>query len=105
MLTPLQLVLLCVAAFLVLPTINFSQILSGIKSLIAKQTVSNSETNNKSNSNDGNGNNNDDDGFIEIVKMWDNLKDACKKQELTEAVAKLDEIFPVLIKVEKQKGE
>jgi hypothetical protein len=41
------------------------------------------------------------DSLVEIVQKWQQLKDACQENKLTEAVTKLDEIFPVLIKVEK----
>jgi len=39
--------------------------------------------------------------LVLLVQKWQALKDACDKNNLTEASAKLDEIFPVLIKVEK----
>lgn len=43
----------------------------------------------------------DKDDLIDIVRKWDSLRDACEKSGLNDAVVKLDEIFPVLIKVEK----
>ena len=41
------------------------------------------------------------DNLVEIVQKWQTLKDACLESKLTEAVNKLDEIFPMLIKVDK----
>lgn len=41
------------------------------------------------------------DSLVEIVQKWQTLKDACLESKLTEAVNKLDEIFPMLIKVDK----
>lgn len=42
------------------------------------------------------------DSLVEIVQKWQVLKDACQESNLTDAVTKLDEIFPVLIKVDKK---
>lgn len=44
---------------------------------------------------------NQKDELVSIVQKWQALKDACEKSKLAEASAKLDEIFPMLIKVEK----
>jgi len=41
------------------------------------------------------------DNLVEIVQKWQVLKDACEENSLSEAVIKLDEIFPMLIKVDK----
>lgn len=41
------------------------------------------------------------DELVSIVQKWQDLKSACEKNKLAEATAKLDEIFPMLIKVEK----
>ena len=41
------------------------------------------------------------DNLVEIVQKWQVLKDACEENSLSEAVIKLDEIFPLLIKVDK----
>ena len=41
------------------------------------------------------------DNLVEIVQKWQTLKDACEENNLSEAVTKLDEIFPMLIKVDK----
>ena len=41
------------------------------------------------------------DNLVEIVQKWQALKDACEENNLSEAVTKLDEIFPMLIKVDK----
>lgn len=42
------------------------------------------------------------DNLVDIVQKWQTLKDACSASKLTEAVNKLDEIFPMLIKVDKK---
>jgi hypothetical protein len=39
--------------------------------------------------------------LIEIVQKWDDLKNVCVANGLTEAEKKLDEIFPMLIKTDK----
>lgn len=39
--------------------------------------------------------------LVSLVQKWQALKEACDKNGLTEASSKLNEIFPVLIKVEK----
>lgn len=39
--------------------------------------------------------------LVTLVEKWSDLKDACQKNGLTEAVSKLDEIFPTLIKTDK----
>jgi hypothetical protein len=39
--------------------------------------------------------------LITVVQKWDDLKKTCVSSGLTEATAKLDEIFPMLIKVDK----
>lgn len=41
------------------------------------------------------------DDLVEVVKKWDDLKDTCESLGLNEAVEKLNEIFPMLIKVNK----
>jgi hypothetical protein len=40
------------------------------------------------------------DDLILVVTKWSEFKDICVKNNLTEAVTKLDEIFPMLIKVD-----
>lgn len=40
------------------------------------------------------------DDLILVVTKWSEFKDICVKNNLTEAVSKLDEIFPMLIKVD-----
>lgn len=39
--------------------------------------------------------------LIAVVQKWDDLRTICVVNGLTEATAKLDEIFPMLIKVDK----
>ena len=41
------------------------------------------------------------DELVSIVQKWQSLKTACENNKLTQASSKLDEIFPMLIKVEK----
>ena len=41
------------------------------------------------------------DDLVSIVSKWSDLKTICENNGLTEAVSKLDEIFPTLIKVDK----
>jgi hypothetical protein len=41
------------------------------------------------------------DDLVEVVKKWDDLKETCAVLGLNEAVEKLNEIFPMLIKVDK----
>lgn len=41
------------------------------------------------------------DDLVSIVGKWSDLKTICENNGLTEAVSKLDEIFPTLIKVDK----
>lgn len=41
------------------------------------------------------------DELVSIVQKWQSLKTACDNNKLTQASSKLDEIFPMLIKVEK----
>lgn len=44
----------------------------------------------------------DDSGeLVDVVKKWDDLKDTCEGLGLKEAVDKLNEIFPLLIKADK----
>lgn len=88
-----QFVLLCVGAFIVLTSFDLTPVWNGLKGLVSRAKlpdVPSFETD-------------DNDDLIEVVKKWDDLKDACEKNGLTEAVTKLNEIFPVLIKVEKTK--
>jgi hypothetical protein len=37
-------------------------------------------------------------GLVELVQQWETLKQSCIDNNLTDAVKKLDEIFPTLIK-------
>jgi len=39
--------------------------------------------------------------LIAVVQKWDDLRNVCIINGLTEATTKLDEIFPMLIKVDK----
>lgn len=97
--TPFQFVLLTIAAFITLTSFDLKPLFSDIKSKLWSIKIPNKvdlpmellE--------------NDEDNLIDVVKKWDALKDACEAQGLTEAVSKLNEIFPVLIKVEDKKGD
>lgn len=42
---------------------------------------------------------NKEEGFLEIVSLWYQLKNKCDEHELTVASEKLDEVFPLLNKV------
>lgn len=88
-----QFVLLCIGAFIVLTNFDLTPIFSGLKRLVSRAKLPD-VTSFDVDSNDD---------LIEVVKKWDDLKAACENNGLTEAVAKLNEIFPVLIKVEKTK--
>lgn len=88
-----QFVLLCVGAFIVLTSFDLTPIWNGLKGLVSRAKLPDTPSFDVDN----------DDDLIEVVKKWDDLKDACEKNGLTEAVTKLNEIFPVLIKVEKTK--
>lgn len=88
-----QFVLLCVGAFIVLTSFDLTPIWNGLKGLVSRAKLPDVPSFDVDN----------DDDLIEVVKKWDDLKDACEKNGLTEAVTKLNEIFPVLIKVEKTK--
>lgn len=88
-----QFVLLCVGAFIVLTSFDLTPIWNGLKGLVSRAKLPDAPSFDVDN----------DDDLIEVVKKWDDLKDACEKNGLTEAVTKLNEIFPVLIKVEKTK--
>ena len=86
-------VLLCVAVFIVLTSFDLTPIWNGLKGLVSRAKLPDVPSFDVS----------EGDNLIEVVKKWDDLKDACEKNGLTEAVTKLNEIFPVLIKVEKTK--
>lgn len=42
---------------------------------------------------------NKEEGFLEIVSLWYQLKNKCDEHKLTVASEKLDEVFPLLNKV------
>jgi hypothetical protein len=42
---------------------------------------------------------NKEEGFLEIVSLWYQLKNKCDEHNLTVASEKLDEVFPLLNKV------
>lgn len=42
---------------------------------------------------------NKEEGFLEIVSLWYQLKNKCDEHDLTVASEKLDEVFPLLNKV------
>lgn len=43
-------------------------------------------------------------GLVELVQQWESLKQSCIDNNLTDAVEKLDEIFPTLIKPQTEKA-
>ncbi len=40
--------------------------------------------------------------LVDVVSQWEQFKNTCELLELKDAVQKLDEIFPMLIKAEKE---
>lgn len=40
--------------------------------------------------------------LVDVVSQWEQFKNTCEALELKDAVQKLDEIFPMLIKAEKE---
>lgn len=75
---------LIVIALLVLAT-NFVDIPYWVSRLFAKAKVKVLE--------------NKEEGFLEIVSLWYQLKNKCDEYHLTVASEKLDEVFPLLNKV------
>lgn len=88
-----EFVLLCVAAFIVLTGFDLSGVWNTVKGLVNRAKLPDVVTLERGS----------DDDLIEVVRKWDDLKESCEKNGLSEAVAKLNEIFPVLIKVENPK--
>jgi hypothetical protein len=43
-------------------------------------------------------------GLVELVQQWETLKQSCIDNNLTDAVKKLDEIFPTLIKPQEKES-
>ena len=80
-----QLIFLFLGIIVILSSLDFSTLLQGAKQNIKSPTVQIDDKN----------------ALVNIVQKWEILKDSCKENNLTEAVAKLDEIFPMLIKVDK----
>jgi predicted AAA+ superfamily ATPase len=75
---------LIVIALLILAT-NFVDIPYWVSRLFAKSKVKAVE--------------NKEEGFLEIVSLWYQLKNKCDEYHLTVASEKLDEVFPLLNKV------
>lgn len=93
--TTFQFVLLCVGGIIVLTSFDLTPVWNAVKLAVSKvvnRKQTGVETVLFATS---------EDPLIEIVKKWDALKDSCEQEGLTEAVAKLNEIFPMLIKVDK----
>lgn len=88
--TAVQLIFLGLGITMILSSLDFSSLLNKIEKKIKEAYIINSSSivSRK-------------DNLVEIVQKWQALKDACVESKLTEAVNKLDEIFPMLIKVDK----
>lgn len=80
-----QLLFLALGAVMILSSLDLSSLTKLVEKKVAppapKQVTSN-------------------DDLILVVTKWSEFKDICVKNNLTEAVTKLDEIFPMLIKVD-----
>jgi hypothetical protein len=87
-----QFMLLAFGAFIVMTGFDWSK----IGSVVQNMTPDTKSLKNAVYNRDGGS-----DDLVEVVKKWDDLKETCQKHGLTEAVEKLNEIFPVLIKVDK----
>lgn len=88
-----QIIIIGVAALLILSSVDLSSFFKNIKNSLPKTNPSPKPTvvpvaDHK-------------DDLVEVVKKWDDLKETCESLGLKEAVDKLNEIFPVLIKVDK----
>jgi len=89
--TSAQLIIIAIGALLVITSIDLSQFKSYLKNSsvpVPKEPVKPIDPP-------------AEDGLVSIVQKWKSLKEICEKNNLKEASAKLDEIFPMLIKVEK----
>lgn len=86
-----QIILLGLGAIIILSSFDFSSLLNKIEKKVKETEVINPPIiiTRK-------------DNLVEIVQKWQVLKDACEESNLAEAVIKLDEIFPMLIKVDKK---
>lgn len=81
-----QLIFLGLGVIMILSSIDLSAI---YKLVDRKESVVTPSNSSKSN-----------DDLILVVTKWSEFKDICVKNNLTDAVTKLDEIFPTLIKVD-----
>lgn len=88
-----QIIIIGVAALLILTSVDFSSLFNTIKGSLPKSNPSPKTV--VTPVSDGK------DDLVEVVKKWDDLKETCESLGLKDAVDKLNEIFPVLIKVDK----
>ena len=101
-----EFVLLCVGAFIVLTSFDLTPIWNFVKNKVSSIKVPSIPDSSVTTVPDVSPKVwTSEDPLIDIVKKWNALKDSCESEGLTEAVAKLNEIFPVLIKVETPKGD
>ena len=86
---PGQLIIVGIGVLILLSGIDFSSLLN----IFSKKTITTiTPTKNETIPNDS---------LISVVSKWDDLQKTCQKLGLKEAEAKLNEIFPMLIKVNK----
>ena len=90
-----QIIILGVGLLIVLSSVDFSSLFKAIKNSLPKQNPSIKPVINVE------AVENSKEDLVEVVKKWDDLKDTCESLGLKEAVDKLNEIFPMLIKVDK----
>ena len=101
--TTFQFALLCVGALILLTSFDLSPVWNVIKGLASR--VKTPQTPPLKSEDDHLIENEYDNDLLDVVKKWNDLRIVCEKLDLTEAVNKLDEIFPVLIKVDTTKVE
>lgn len=91
----IQILLLVVAVGIVVSSIDFKKLYNNIQNKELKQTEASVDT---QTTND----HEDKIELVDVVSLWEEFKNVCEKLELKDAVVKLDEIFPMLIKAEKE---
>lgn len=79
-----QLIIIGVGVLIALSSIDLSSLIKKIEKKVQPSPLTNPKND-----------------LIEIVQKWDDLRTICNANGLTEATKKLDEIFPMLIKMDK----
>ena len=95
-----EFVLLCVGAFIVLTSFDLTPIWNFVKNKVSSVKMPTVED-----LSIGSDAVEAEDPLIDIIIKWSALKDSCEAEGLTDAVNRLNEIFPVLIKPEVPKGD